>query len=394
MGDGSGGVSDDPAVSGRRGLDFLVEHEGNVPLDVEAEQDDEPQDIDRPWNPESIRVGTKSFSLRNMLDAIDEGSLDLAPDFQRLKVWKSAQKSSLIESVLLQIPLPAFYFAEDRDGTLRVVDGVQRLTTVYDFVRGGPGSAFALAGLEYIDDIVGKRFDDLPLPWQRRLYNTQIVAHVIDPSTPRLVMYDIFKRINTGGTPLNAQEIRHCMSLARSRDFLRFLTAAPEFVRATAGALESQRRMIDREVVLRFCAFWLFGPERYEAPMDAFLWEVTDALDNPKLVTEEKLREIGSAFVTGLRNSIEIFGENAFRKWPEGDERRNPFNRALFECWTVELARLGTLRSESQRLEIREDARRAMAENEVYIAAISTSTGDRRRVRNRFAVTREIIEEV
>ncbi|WP_462188368.1 DUF262 domain-containing protein, partial [Frankia sp. CcWB2] len=180
---------------------------------------------------------------------------DLAPDFQRLKVWKPVQKAQLIESVLLQIPLPAFYFAEDKDGTLRVVDGVQRLTTVYDFVRGGREGAggFSLEGLEYIRDVIGKRFEDLPALWRRRLNNTQIVANVIDPSTPRPVMYDIFRRINTGGTPLNAQEIRHCMSKKRSRDFLRDLTALPEFSIATAGALGRQRRMIDREVVLRFC---------------------------------------------------------------------------------------------------------------------------------------------
>lgn len=167
MGAGPEDVGDDPAMSGGQYVAGtpLVEHEGNVPLDVEAEPDDDFQDIDRPWDPESIRVGTKSFSLRHMLDAIDEGSLDLAPDFQRLKVWKPVQKAQLIESVLLQIPLPAFYFAEDRDGTLRVVDGVQRLTTVHDFVRGSDrGAGFALVGLEYIEDIVGKRFRDLPLP--------------------------------------------------------------------------------------------------------------------------------------------------------------------------------------------------------------------------------------
>ncbi len=183
----------------------IVEYEGNVALDVEEEQDSEFQDVDRPWKPESIRVATKTFSLRNMLDAIDEGSLDLAPDFQRLQVWKPVQKARLIESVLLQIPLPAFYFAEDRDGTLRVVDGVQRLTTIHDFVRGGSGGSggFSLEGLAYIDDVTGKHFEELPALWQRRLHNTQIVANVIDPSTPRPVMLDIFKRINTGGTPLS-----------------------------------------------------------------------------------------------------------------------------------------------------------------------------------------------
>ena len=89
-----------------------VDQTGPDDLPIETE---EPQfrDIERPWDPESIRVATNSFSLRNMIDLIAEGSLDLAPDFQRLQVWKEVQRTQLIESILLQIPLPAFYFAED-----------------------------------------------------------------------------------------------------------------------------------------------------------------------------------------------------------------------------------------------------------------------------------------
>ena len=80
---------------------------------------------------------------------IDDGDLELAPDFQRNTVWKARQKSRLIESILLQIPLPAFYFAEDANGMMRVVDGLQRLSTVRSYVRGEP-TDFALSGLEYL----------------------------------------------------------------------------------------------------------------------------------------------------------------------------------------------------------------------------------------------------
>lgn len=370
------------------------EHEDNLATGIETEESDEFHDIDRPWNPESIRVATKSFSLRNMLDSIDEDSLDLAPDFQRLKVWKPVQKAQLIESILLQIPLPAFYFAEDTDGTLRVVDGVQRLTTIYDFVRGGADgrSNFSLAGLEYIADVEGLRFEDLPRLWQRRIYNTQITANVIDPTTPRPVMYDIFRRINTGGTPLNAQEIRHCMSRARSREFLKGLVETPLFNTVTGGALQKQRRMIDREVALRFTAFWLLGVDEYEPPMDEFLWSATELLDDSQ-PEEPTILETREAFQCGLSRADQVFGRHAFRKWPDWDDVLRPFNRALFESWTVELARLPADLTVEEADKLRIATRAAMTRNYQYIDSVSASTGDRNRVRNRFKIARQLIEQ-
>ena len=192
--------------------------------------------------------------------------------------------------------------------------------------------------MEYIGDVAGSRFADLPPVWQRRIYNTQITANVIDPSTPTPVMYDIFRRINTGGTPLNAQEIRHCMSKSRSREFLKELTHLPEFDKATGGVLRNQRRMIDREVVLRFCAFARLGPEGYVEPMDEFLWAVTEQLDDPEVLDDDELELLGKAFSRGLNNAYAIFGDHAFRKWPDDIERLLPFNRALFESWTVVLS--------------------------------------------------------
>lgn len=369
-------------------------YEENRPVGIEEEGTDEFHEIDRPWNPESIRVATKTFSLRNMLDAIDEGGLDLAPDFQRLKVWKPVQKAQLIESILLQIPLPAFYFAEEFDGTLRVVDGVQRMTTVYDFVRGGESRSakFPLVGLEYVADVEGRRFDDLPAQWQRRIHNTQIVANVIDPTTPRPVMYDIFRRINTGGTPLNAQEIRHCMSSARSRDFLKALASTALFAKATNGALSRQRRMIDREVVLRFCAFYTQGPASYEPPIDEFLADATEMLDDPRRLSDADLESIAFHFERGLRNCITVFGAHAFRKWPTWDNNLKPFNRALFESWAVVLSRFSEVEIERVAPKIRALAREDMTTDFNYINSISASTGDRFRVRTRFQVAEEIVD--
>ena len=122
--------------------------------------------------------------------SINEKGLDLAPDFQRQKVWKQPQKSRLIESILLRIPLPAFYFSEEPDGTMRVVDGLQRLSAIHDFTRNGKNS-FELSGLEYLrEEVEGKRYSDLAASWRRRLQNTQIFVHIIEPTTPDAVKFN------------------------------------------------------------------------------------------------------------------------------------------------------------------------------------------------------------
>lgn len=355
-------------------------------IEVEDPGDDTSR-IQRPWNPDQIRVNTSQFSLRNILDQIDEGSIELAPDFQRLQVWRTDQKSLLVESLLLQIPLPAFYFAEDTDGSFRVVDGLQRLSTLHAFVRGGE-NGFALGKLEHLNDLKDLRFSDLPVPSQRRINNTQLIVNVIDPTTPRGVTYEIFKRINTGGTPLNAQEIRHCMSSPRSRDVLHRMTHTQAFDKATGGRLTNHIRMNDREMALRFAAFWLKGIAAYQDRpiMEQFLMDATEMLDDPKQVPDGRVAELEAAFEQAMAHAYLIFGEHAFRKWPNGDEYRRPINRAMFESWSLALADPDCTAADlrARRTAIVKAARERMTTDVVYLNAITSSTADRFRVDYRF----------
>lgn len=362
----------------------------DIPTGVEAEatsQADESGQTVKPWNPEHIRVSTRQFSLRNILDLIEEQGLELAPDFQRKQVWRASQKSRLIESILLQIPLPAFYFAEDTGGVMRVVDGLQRLSTINAFVRGSGADSFALSNLEYLDEQCGGHFfADLAPALQRRVNNTQIVAHVIDPTTPGGVLYDIFKRINTGGTPLNSQEIRHCMSRPRSREFLKKCTHAPEFDLATGGRFRDHIRMDDREVVLRYCAFWLDGVDGYArvGSMDDFLQECNVKLDDESAVPDERLDAIYESFRSSMAKAHAVFGEHAFRKWAFHQIGRNPINRPLFESWSYALAQYSLDDLIARRQHIVTAAQDLMTSNSAYVDAITTSTGDVKKVRLRF----------
>ena len=363
----------------------------NQATGVELEDEVSPQpDEPEPWDPEKIRVHTKHYSLRQMVDMIADGDIDLAPDFQRHYVWKHQQRWGLIESLLLGIPLPSFYFNENTSGRLQVVDGVQRLTTIFRYVND---KDFKLGDVTYLHDLKDQGFDDLAPMFRRRLNNAQFVAHVIDPQTPYRVKFDIFRRINTGGSPLSAQEIRHCMSGARSRQFLKELATDESFSTATGNALRNHPRMADREVALRFVGFRLFTPDDYaqHGSFDEFLGDVTKQLDDP---AGQSLDELRADFVRGMTNCYTVFGDYAFRKWSWDAERRNPINRALFESWGTVLADRDETTVRAGKEELVKRAREMMTNDYEFIRAISGSTGDVRNVRTRLRSVRDAAQEV
>ena len=363
----------------------------NQERDLEAEAAEELPPRRTPWDPKKIRVTTKPWSLRQAVDDIDEGTIDLAPDFQRRSIWKAAQRSRLIESVLLGIPLPAFYFNASADGRMQVVDGVQRLSAIRDFAK----NHLPLVELEYLTLLAGQTFQVLDASWRRRFHQTQILVHVIEPETPVEVKLDIFKRINTGGEPLKPQEIRHAISLPRSRDLLKRMSQSDLFRRATGNAFDDDPRMADRELALRFVALRL-DPDlsAYEQAdtVDAYLMGVTRRLDDPAQLSDDQLAELGGAFDRAMQAAELLFGEYAFRKWPISSERRSPLNRALFESWSVALAEYPPEQLAPRKDAIVEAARTAFTSNKDYLASVTAGTADLGRVRLRLELARNILK--
>lgn len=363
--------------------------------DIEDEDTGEAAGV-KPWDPSQIRVATKAYSLRQVVDEIGDAGIDLAPDFQRDYVWKDRQKTLLVESILLGIPLPAFYFNANADNTVQVVDGVQRLSTVRDFA----GGSFRLTDdLEYLKDLEGKRYSQLEVSLRRRFNQTQIVAHVIEATSPPDVKYDIFRRINTGGSPLTPQEIRHCMARDRSRGFLHELASLEWFRKVTH--LKSTRRMEDRELALRYVAFSrIYDDDRsmraYEQfeTLDRFLLKASGDLDSENAVSSDELRATRARFERAMKNALLVFEDHAFRKWTRGGGRRSPLNKALFESWAVVLSHYAEKKVERFAEQLRERARDAMTDNPRYMESITYGTGRSEQVRIRFRTARELVEEV
>ena len=391
------------------------EYDFDKSLGIEKEKESD-EDIEEPWKPEQIRVDPKNLSIRYVLDMIDDGDLEIAPEFQRRKVWDPIQRSRLIESILLHIPLPAFYFSEDDSGKYRVVDGLQRLSAIYDFVKGGKdqNSFYPLTKLEYLkEELGGKKYDDLKTTlWARRISSTQLNINVIAPTTPSKVKFNIFKRINTGGTPLNEQEIRHCMSEQRSREFLKRLTATEVFNKATNEQLREHTRMFDLELAIRFCAFrflYLENSKQLEKieyisldghitdfipKVGEFLDETTHKIDFK--LTDDQLNQLEMDFKCAMTNAFRLFGEHAFRKWPSKSksERLNPINRALFEVCSIVLADYKWNVIKPHKDEIVRKFREMMTNDDEFIFSITSATGSITSVRTRYLKVLNILTEV
>ena len=356
---------------------------------------DEDESIIQPFDPELIRVETRPMTIDLLLQRIKYEELDLAPDFQRKGgIWNQLTKSRLIESILIRIPLPAFYMDATNEDKWVVIDGLQRLTTLKLFVID---KSLRLSNLEFLTQLEGKTFDDLPRNLQRRIIETQITVYLIEKGTPIAVKFNIFKRINTGGLPLSLQEIRHALNQGKSTKLLKNLADSKEFREVMYGSI-SGNRMLDREFVLRFLAFVIFPYSEYQATeFDGFLSEVMTAINK---MSDQEINDLETKFKNAMQTANKIFGNYAFRKRFSMHEKRKPVNKALFESWSVNLSKL-SYEQTAVLVERKEELlskfmmlMNGQEEEPSFDASISQGTGDLSKVKRRFSAIEKLIKEV
>lgn len=361
----------------KNSLDDLMERE----REIDPEQDQ----VDIPFDPANVDIADKVYTVASLLQRLEHRELNLSPDFQRrANLWDDIKKSRLIESILLRIPLPSFYFSEDSLGNFEVVDGLQRLCAIFHFVLADALNnatvsnlkPLKLSGLQYLTECNGKTFEDLNRQFQRRIMELQIHVNLIRATTPREVMFNVFARLNQGGVPLTAQEIRNAIYPGIWREKIRFLAESEEFIDATGGKVPTVRQQ-DAELVLRFICLWSLGPP-FSRPanqvLDVFLNESVQ-VRLPKLLEKEWL-DMELAFYQGLRGAKNIFGKLAFRNIT--GEAVGRLNRSIFESKMVALAEIS--KSDIEALVCKKEMviseyKFILKNNDIFIATLRSGTG-------------------
>ena len=354
-----------------------------------GDNDDYPTE---PFDAKRVDVGITTPNLGALITRLEHGEIDLMPDFQRSgDLWSKQIQSRLIESILIRLPIPAFYFDAAIDDSWQVVDGLQRLSAINNFVVK---KNLILTKLEFLTEYEGYSYEELPRALQRRIEEFQISVYLIKPGTPVLMKYSLFNRINTGGLKLNPQEIRHAMSQSihkgAASKFLTRLITTESFKRIVAN---KNYRMAHEELALRHVSFVVSGLSSYKSSMPKFLNQGMLDLGN---LTEEQLNTIESSFISSLETAFTIFENDSFKKSLAIPGHKKVVNKPLFEAVSVCLAQISPIEHEiliSKKNEVIQSFI-SLLENEKFETSISKSTANTENVQTRFNMVRKTIDKL
>ncbi|HVX50469.1 MAG TPA: DUF262 domain-containing protein [Chitinophagaceae bacterium] len=364
----------------------------------EGSDDSLKQLMEKPFDPTLIKVESKTPSLDTLIKRIKGNTIqmDTSNYFQRQDdLWDKGKQSRLIESILIRFPLPAFFFDASDDHNWLVVDGLQRLSSIRNFCVT---KTLLLQDLEFLTHLNGKGWDDLNGDLHRVIEEAEVIIYKILPGTPTDVKFNIFKRINTGGLILEAQEIRHALFQGAPSHFVTELARTKEFLDATEHKIAT-RRMLDRDFVNRFLCFYLFGTENYGTKeygqdLDTFMSKAMTKIYDLSAVDLDKIRE---DFKQSMILAKEIFGREAFRKVYYSHSKLPPINKALFDAIAVQFALINNTDREKLKTQ-KEKFKRSLAEklnkDQYFFTSVTTSTSDRNRVVKRHTVISELIKAI
>lgn len=362
--------------------------------EIEEELGNDDVEIIEPFDPQKINIKIVPLTIGQLVDKLQYEEVKI-PEYQRKSgLWDAKRKSRFIESLMLRLPIPLFYFDERELDIWWVVDGLQRVTTIKEFVLD---KKFKLSNLEFLKKLNGLGWDDLERNYQRNINQSQITINLIQKDTPEKVKHNIFRRINQGSIELSSQELRTALLWGYRIDFLKELVRgnskeAKMFLKVTDNRVKVDRQE-DLDFASRFVAFYLKGYQKYEPDMDNFLTEGTLLVSESKSVQEK----IKLAFYEALEVAYSIFGNDAFRRRTSmSDPNRKPINKPLFEALSVAFSMLDNSQKNNlikNRIVFYESLIDKQLTDKSFLNSISTGTATKESVNKRNEEIEKLIKK-
>ena len=365
---------------------------------------EESQELEVPASRRIVYTDQGDAEIDSLYRKWKDGDLIVQPDFQRGFVWDITRASRLIESILLDIPLPVIYLSQEQDGREYVIDGQQRLTSFFSFLDGNLpdpelpyGKEFRLSKLNVFTELNGKSYKNISRELQKKIRYYKIRTITFRKESEADLKFEVFERLNTGAVSLNDQELRNCIYRGKYNDLLWELSQDKLF-RELLGIKKPERRMRDVELVLRFAAFYHNTFINYKPPIKNFL---NNEMEKYRYISDPDAQKLRIAFKNSISIIKSLLNVNAFKMFhkgvesdPNGSWERKQFNASLYDILMDSFARLDKNTVYQNLDSIREAYIELMANDQDFIDSIELSTSSTQAVHARFKKWSQALDSI
>ncbi|HDR9152794.1 TPA: DUF262 domain-containing protein [Burkholderia vietnamiensis] len=347
--------------------------------------------FEKKYKAQMRQIVTQKIDLPiSTLPVMLQDQIKINPEFQRRDRWDEARQSRLIESLLMNVPIPPVFLGEDEYGFYVVLDGRQRLTAIQNFLN----NTLSLRDLSVWDDLNGLKFNDLvKRGLDKHLTRRFLSAIALLKESSPAIKYDVFDRLNTGGVKANEMEVRNAVFRGPFTDTLHRLSRYPAFCQTweipidpvDAQSNPLYQKMIDLSIVLRF--FALSEPEKIDATFKDYLGEFMDAR-NKQYVRDANLENDDSErFKRAVSNSLKVFGVNSFRN-PE-KKAKGPASLPIAEAIMIALADYDPSTITDELVAVIRNSFAELCRNETFVKSITSGTNGKGAIITRINMTKE-----
>lgn len=356
------------------------------PIEVDS-KDNQPDPDEVPIKDRKVFTQPYDLNVDSLMNQIAGKTIFLRPlserpDFQRRYVWTDVLASRLIESILLNVPIPPCYLSQNEDFELDVIDGQQRLFSIYRFFE----NQFKLTGLEVLKELNTLRFHEIPSKLQKQFKTHTLRCVLITNESHPEIKFDVFERLNSNTAPLNAQELRNCIHRGSLNDLLKDSAAYQPWLNIL-GKKRPDKRMRDEELILRFFAFNIHGVASYKTPQKHWL---NDAAKAGMKYSNDRINKLDATWKRTIDTSLHWFEvHECFRRLE--DDKSRTVNRALFDLVTHTASRVDPFAATKHRAVLRREYKKLLNENKEFQDLISRAVDHTKRTKKRFKIWDEAI---